>query len=380
MDTPFVYNKFVTGHEFISRQNELSLFTTMVRQKQHVLIYEPPKSGKKSLVQQGFINLHKNGHEFIVCNINLFNVRTKKQLLQKYINALLNTFTNSPAEMENLQKELIPDFDKFFGKTIEYGKTLDFSDPETDTRTIPKEITEKIISLPETLAHKFNTNPVIYIDEFQEILLQDNPYEILEQMEYTLKEQVKTTYIITGSMVNSMKEIFEEKKYFYNFAERIKLGPLDGRSLSEFYNKSFLKTGRVISRELSTAMYNFTEGHPWYAQQLGDISYGLTRGYLTEQVLKQSFLSLLELHSYRYQLITSRLSRFQINFLKAIMDNVEQLCAADTMSYYGFNSSANVKRLKDAVKRKEILTEENGQWVFLDPLFKTWLKTVYFEL
>ena len=62
------------------------------------------------------------------------------------------------------------------------------------------------------------------------------------------------------------------------------------------------------------------------------------------------------------------------------MDNVEQLCAADTMSYYGFNSSANVKRLKDAVKRKEILTEENGQWVFLDPLFKTWLKTVYFEL
>ena len=380
MDTPFVYNKFVTGHEFISRQNELSLFTTMVRQKQHVLIYEPPKSGKKSLVQQGFINLHKNGHEFIVCNINLFNVRTNKQLLQKYINALLNTFTNSPAEMENFQKELIPDFDKFFGKTIEYGKTLDFSDPEIDTRTIPKEITEKIISLPETLAHKFNTNPVIYIEEFQEILLQDNPYEILEQMEYTLKEQVKTTYIITGSMVNSMKEIFEEKKYFYNFAERIKLGPLDGRSLSEFYNKSFLKTGRVISRELSTAMYNFTEGHPWYAQQLGDISYGLTRGYLTEQVLKQSFLSLLELHSYRYQLITSRLSRFQINFLKAIMDNVEQLCAADTMSYYGFNSSANVKRLKDAVKRKEILTEENGQWVFLDPLFKTWLKTVYFEL
>ncbi len=380
MDTPFVYNKYVTGNEFISRQSELTLLTNMVRLKQHVLIYEPPKSGKKSLVQQGLILLRKEGHEFTVCNINLFNVRTKKQLLQKYVNALLGTFSNTPAESLQMQKEMLPDMEKYFGNVTDMQKSLDMSNPETDTRQIPAAMTRQIFNLPELLAKKFDTNPIIYIEEFQELLLQDNPHGILAEMESTLKEQQHTTYILTGSMVNSMKEIFEEKKYFYNFAERIKLGSLDSKSLAEFYHKNFMKTGRVVSRELSTAMYNLTEGHPWYAQQLGDISYGLTRGYLTEQVLKQSFLSLLELHSYRYQLITSRLSRFQINFLKAIMDNVEQLSAAETMSYYGFNSSANVKRLKDAVKRKEILTEENGQWVFLDPLFKTWLKEVYFEL
>ncbi|MDD3300698.1 MAG: hypothetical protein PHV91_07740 [Bacteroidales bacterium] len=380
MDTPFVYNKYVTGNEFISRQSELTLLTNMVRLKQHVLIYEPPKSGKKSLVQQGLIQLRKEGHDFTVCNINLFNVRTKKQLLQKYVNALLGTFSNTPAESLQMQKEMLPDMEKYFGNVPEMKKSLDMSNPETDTRQIPAAMTRQIFNLPELLAKRFNTNPIIYIEEFQELLLQDNPHGILAEMESTLKEHQQTTYIITGSMVNSMKEIFEEKRYFYNFAERIKLGPLDSKSLAEFYHKSFMKTGRVVSRELSTAMYNLTDGHPWYAQQLGDISYGLTRGYLTEQVLKQSFLSLLELHSYRYQLITSRLSRFQINFLKAIMDNVEQLSAAETMSYYGFNSSANVKRLKDAVKRKEILTEENGQWVFLDPLFKTWLKEVYFEL
>ncbi|MFA7180683.1 MAG: hypothetical protein WC077_05980 [Bacteroidales bacterium] len=380
MDTPFVYNKYVTGNEFISRQSELTLLTNMVRLKQHVLIYEPPKSGKKSLVQQGLIQLRKEGHDFTVCNINLFNVRTKKQLLQKYVNALLGTFSNTPAESLQMQKEMLPDMEKYFGNVPEMKKSLDMSNPETDTRQIPAAMTRQIFNLPELLAKRFNTNPIIYIEEFQELLLQDNPHGILTEMESTLKEHQQTTYIITGSMVNSMKEIFEEKRYFYNFAERIKLGPLDSKSLAEFYHKSFMKTGRVVSRELSTAMYNLTDGHPWYAQQLGDISYGLTRGYLTEQVLKQSFLSLLELHSYRYQLITSRLSRFQINFLKAIMDNVEQLSAAETMSYYGFNSSANVKRLKDAVKRKEILTEENGQWVFLDPLFKTWLKEVYFEL
>jgi hypothetical protein len=62
------------------------------------------------------------------------------------------------------------------------------------------------------------------------------------------------------------------------------------------------------------------------------------------------------------------------------MDDVTQLSALDTMTQYGFNSSANVKRLKDAVQKKEILTEESGKWEFLDPLFKTWLRKVYFEM
>lgn len=374
MDTPFIYNQFVTGSDFVSRQQELNLFTNLVKQKQHALMYEPPKSGKKSLVQQGLINLRKDGYNFIVTNINLFNVRTKKHLLHKICTTLLDSYCNSPDEKLALQKEICPEIDIYFNSS-KYQ-----SEPEIDTSPVPDQIVNKILNLPEFLSQRYNTNSIIYIEEFQELLQQDNAYDTIKLIENALLSQKGVTYIISGSMVNSMKEIFEEKKYFYNFAERIKFNNLDIRSLSDLYIRNFHKTGRVVSREMATLMYQLTEGHPWYAQQLGDISYGLTRGYLTEQVVKQSFHSLLELHSYRYQLITSRLSRFQINFLKAIMDNVEQLSSLETMNYYGFNSSANVKRLKDAAKRKEILTQENGQWIFLDPLFKTWLQTVYFDL
>lgn len=374
MDTAFVYNKFVTGSNFVSREHELNLFTNLVRQKQHVLLYEPPKSGKKSLVQQGLINLRKEGYDYTVSNINLFNVRTKKHLLQKVCSTLLETYTNSPNQKMALQKEICPELEFYF------GPTQNQSIPEIDTSEVPDKITQKILNLPLLLSQKYNTNSIIYIEEFQELLLQDEPYNILQLLENTLTKQTGVTYIITGSMVNSMKEIFEVKKYFYNFAERIKLEPLDIKNLSKLFIHNFHKTGRVVSQELASLMYQLTEGHPWYAQQMGDISYGLTRGFLTENVVRQAFHSLLELHSYRYQLITSRLSRFQINFLKAIMDNTEQLSSTETMNHYGFNSSANVKRLKDAAKRKEILTEEDGQWVFLDPLFKTWLRTVYFDL
>lgn len=374
MDTPFVYNQFVTGSDFVSRKQELNLFTNLVKQKQNVLIYEPPKSGKKSLIQQGLINLHKEGYEFTISNINLFNVRTKKHLLQKLCKTLLDSYCNAPDEKLALQQEICPEMEIYFGKS-DYQST-----PEIDISPVPDQIATKILNLPEYLSQRYKTNSIIYIEEFQELLQQDNAYDIIKLIENVLLSQQGVTYIITGSMVNSMKEIFEVKKYFYNFAERIKFEPLDIRSLSDLYIRNFHKTGRVVSREMASLMYQLTEGHPWYAQQMGDISYALTRGYLTEQVVKLAFHSLLELHSYRYQLITSRLSRFQINFLKAIMDNVEQLSSIESMKYYGFNSSANVKRLKDAAKRKEILTEENGQWAFLDPLFKTWLQTVYFDL
>ena len=211
------------------------------------------------------------------------------------------------------------------------------------------------------MANKYNTNPVIYLEEFQELLLLDDNYYVLKLLEKILQSHTASTYIITGSQVNAMKEIFEVQRFFYNFAERIKLGRIDKKSFTDFIIRSFLKAGRVVSKELADKTYELTDGHPWYTQQLGDISFLLTRGF-------------------RFLTVTGRLSRFQINFLKAILDDAEKLSSAEVMLRYGFNSSANVNRLKEALQKKEILTQEKGKWEFLDPLFKTWLKNVYFEL
>jgi AAA+ ATPase superfamily predicted ATPase len=378
MDSPFTYNKFVTGSDFVGRQRELSLLVNLIRQGESVVIYEPPKSGKKSLVQQSLITLRKEAYNYTVCHINLFNVRTKRHLLQKFCNIVLDTFSNTPTDRDELLKDICPELIKMLLDTPENSSSP--SSPEIDLAPVPEEIVEKIINIPEVLAQRFSTKTVIYIEEFQEILLIEDADDILKLLDRSLRSQKNTTHIITGSFVNSMKEIFEERRYFYNFTERVKIQPIDEKQLTDYIIRNFLKAGRVVSKELALEMYRLTDGHPWYAQQLGDISFALTRGYLTEQIMRQSFHSLVELHSYRFQLVTSRLSRFQINFLKAIMDDVTQLSALDTMTQYGFNSSANVKRLKDAVQKKEILTEESGKWEFLDPLFKTWLRKVYFEI
>jgi len=124
-------------------------------------------------------------------------------------------------------------------------------------------------------------------------------------------------------------------------------------------------------------MYQLTEGHPYYTQQLAEIAYYKTKGFMTEAILNESFDYLTELHSDLFREITGRLSIYQLSFVRAILDGVTKFSAQEILDKYKFNSSANVVRLKEAVQKKEILEQEGEKWYFLDPLFKSWLKRVY---
>lgn len=369
MDSPFIYNNIVSGPDFIARTSELDLISKLIKEHKCAVIYEPAKNGKQSFIQQAFQKIRYESYKYKVCNINLFNVRTEELLYHKLEKALLETFNSNK--------------------------------PFVGTFGSPSELLE----LGEKLAEENGFDLVIYIEEFQNILHFSNSYDVLKKFEQAClhligkdkgsegkdsggkdNEQVpgnqtrRVSMIFSGSFVNAMKEIFEKKKFFYNMAQRVKLSKIDERSFIEHIVKSFLKAGRVVPKELAQHIYTLTDGQPWYTQQLADIGFGLTRGYLTEGIINQAFKLLMEMHSYRFKILTSRLSIFQINILRAILDGAEKLSAADTMDKYQLQSSANVNRLKEALEKKEIIEFTKYGPVFLDPLFKTWMQEIYFGI
>jgi hypothetical protein len=66
--------------------------------------------------------------------------------------------------------------------------------------------------------------------------------------------------------------------------------------------------------------------------------------------------------------------------MRAVLDGVVKFSASDVIEKYHLNSSANVRRVKDALKKKEILTfNEKDEPVILDPLFEYWLIKYYLE-
>ena len=91
--------------------------------------------------------------------------------------------------------------------------------------------------------------------------------------------------------------------------------------------------------------------------------------------------SLISVHEPRFLAIVNDLTDHQISFMKAILDGVVKFSASDVIERYSLNSSANVRRVKDALKKKEVITfNEKDEPVILDPLFEYWITKYFFEI
>jgi len=79
--------------------------------------------------------------------------------------------------------------------------------------------------------------------------------------------------------------------------------------------------------------------------------------------------------------IMGNLTTHQVNLLRATLDGVIRFSSAEVIRQYGLNSSANVKRVKDALMKKEVLMfDEDERPIIIDPLFEYWLRKYYFEI
>ena len=89
---------------------------------------------------------------------------------------------------------------------------------------------------------------------------------------------------------------------------------------------------------------------------------------------------LVSIHEPRYVTMMDELTTFQVNRLLAFVDGQTKFSSAEVIRDYGLHSSANVRRLKDALLKKEIVSlNENDEPQIIDPLFDYWVRRYYFE-
>ena len=73
------------------------------------------------------------------------------------------------------------------------------------------------------------------------------------------------------------------------------------------------------------------------------------------------------------------LSNTQVNFLRALNENVKKLSAAETLKTYKLGTSANVQRIKSSLEQKEVIDFMETEPAFIDPFFQLWLMHIYFK-
>ena len=382
MDTPFIYDKHVTGRYFLGRRSECMILGNLLKAGEHVSIYEPPKTGKMSLVHQTLFNLRNDGHQFIVAFVDMLNVRTLSEFLIKFGTSVMKSVASTPEEYDAIVRDYLDGthfvFDRVRFMTYEELVSLNWNPDMNDVR--------KMLELPVRIAQVKELPYFVVLKEFQNLMNADEYDDVFKLMEQMMKERDRSNphqavYVMSGAMVNAMKFIFEEKRYFYRQVNHVALMPVDEKENIEHVVRGFLNgMGKSFDRNLAMGACELFKCNLWYMNHLAAICDALSKGFVTETMMTDALNSMIAVHEPRFVSIINDLTDHQLSLLRAVLDGVIKFSASDVIEKYRLNSSANVRRVKDALKKKEVLTfNEKDEPVILDPLFEYWVSNIYFD-
>ncbi len=380
METNFPYAQYVTGRNFVGRRSDVTLLGNLLTQGEHVVLSEPPKTGKTSLIQQTLYSLRVKGVTFTVGQFSALNIRSPQDFVLRLGSTLLRMAGTTPAEFADLSRRFL-EGTHFVFDPVAYeaeGRVLSL------TWDLEAADVAAILSLPFRLAQERGDRIILIIDEFQCLTALDDPDAILRPLSNSLKENRdnrRFSYVFAGSGVNAMKSIFRGSLLFHRLVERVKLSPVDEIEMADHIHRGFTSAGKVVEKELLQGACRLFRGHLWYINHFASICDGMTRGYLMEPGLVDALASLISVHEPRFVDMMSGLTTHQVNLLKATVEGVTRFSSAEVIRQYGLNSSANVKRVKDALMKKEVLEfDEDDKPTIIDPLFEYWVKKYYFEM
>lgn len=380
MDTPFVYDNYVTGKNFVGRKLECTILSNLLETGSQVSLYEPPKSGKMSVIQQTLFNMRAVGKQFSVAWVNLFNVRTVYDFLKKFGTAVIKPLYSTPAEYADVVSRHLAGthflFDPARFASHEEIVCLNWEPDENDI--------EQMLRLPFRIAEDRGIPCFVVIEEFQNLTwAKDYDYEkVFHVLEKIFAERnTSASYIITGSQVNAMKNIFEERKFFYRQVDHLPLQDVEDKDIIEHIIRGFRTSGKVIERDLVIGACKLFRSNMWYLNHFVAICDSMSRGYLNEGILMEALKTIVSVNEPRFLAIVNDLTDHQLSLMKAILDGVVKFSASEIIDKYSLNSSANVRRVKDALKKKEVITfNEKDEPVILDPLFEYWITKYFFEI
>lgn len=380
MDTPFIYDGYVTGKNFVGRKMECTVLSNLLEAGSQVTLYEPPKSGKMSVIQQTLFNMRAVGKQFSVAWVNLFNVRTIYDFLKKFGTAVIKPLYSTPSEYADVVARHLSGthflFDPARFATHEEIVCLNW---EPDANDI-----EQMLRLPYRIAEERGVPCYVVIEEFQNLTWAkdydyENVFRVLEKI--FAEKNTSASYIITGSQVNAMKNIFEERKFFYRQVDHLPLQNVEDKDIIEHIIRGFRTSGKVIERDLVIGACKLFRSNMWYLNHFVSICDSKSRGYLNESILMDALRTIVSVNEPRFLAIVNDLTDHQLSLMKAILDGVVKFSASDIIDKYSLNSSANVRRVKDALKKKEVITfNEKDEPVILDPLFEYWITKYFFEI
>lgn len=376
METPFIFGKIATEKNFTDREKETAFLVQSFSSLINTIIISPRRWGKSSLVNKAAKLAIDNDSQLRICQIDLFNVRNEEHfyslLAQKVIAATSSKWDEAIENAKKFFSRLVPKITIGTDPSNEVSIDFDWE----DVRCNPDEV----LDLAEKIAKEKGLKIVVCVDEFQNIAEFSDPDHFQKKLRSHWQLHQNVAYCLYGSKRHMMLDIFtNSSKPFYKFGNLMFLNKIETPYLVEFFNSRFRDTGKSITSEASHLIASLTDNHPYYAQQLAQLSWLRTKDECTEETVREAHASLVEQLSLLFVTITETLTTQQLSYLNALINGEKSIGSTEVMHRYKITSSTSIYRSKEALVKNDILDNIGGKYSLQDPIYAYWLKHQFFS-
>lgn len=377
MKTPFIFGKLALFSNFTDRDTELVRLVNNFESGVNTMLISPRRWGKSSLVKKATDIVLKKNKKIKVCFIDVFDVRTEQQFYQVLAEEVIKVTSSKMDEIGSL-------IQKFMGKLL---PKVSFSPDNMQEINLGFDWNElrrnasEVLDLAEKIAQEKGYSLLICFDEFQNIAGFDEPLAFQKRLRSHWQKHQHVSYCLYGSKRHMMMDIFTSPSMpFYKFGDIMFLEKISEENWVPFIQEHFTKTKKKINEKEARLIAQLVENHPYYVQQLAQLSWLRTKTTCKSAAVYESHDTLILQLSLLFQNITDSLSMTQVHFLKALVVGEKKLSSKEVLNKYDLGSSANISQIKKALANREIIDVVTDTISFTDPVYKEWLRRYYFKI
>ena len=352
METPFIFGKIATEKNFTDREKETASLVQNFTSLINTIIISPRRWGKSSLVNKAAKLAMAQDSNLRICHIDLFNVRSEEHfyslLAQKVIAATSTKWEEAIESAKSFFSHLVPKISIGTDPTNEVSIDFDWEEVKRNP--------DEVLDLAEKIARKKGLKIVICVDEFQNIAEFTDPDYFQKKLRSHWQLHQNVAYCLYGSKRHMMMEVFtDSSKPFYKFGNLMFLNKIETPCLVEFFKNRFADTGKNISDEASLLIAELADNHPYYSQQLAQLSWLRTKDVCTVEIVREAHTALVEQLSLLFVTITETLTTQQLSYLKALIAGEKAISSTEVMHRYQISSTTSISRSKAALVKNDIL-------------------------
>lgn len=377
MEAPFIFGRIATDENFTDREKETEHLVNNFESLINTVIISPRRWGKSSLVHRAADIAMRADKNIRICTIDLFNVKTEEQFYTILArNLIQGTSSRWEEAVENAKKffsRLVPKISVGAGPGNEISIDFDWEEMKSNP--------DEILDLSERIAEAKGVKIVVCIDEFQNIAEFEDPLFFQRRLRAHWQRHKKVSYCLYGSKRHMMMEVFTDSSMpFYKFGDIFFLNKIDTEHFIPFITERFSSTGKSITEEACRKIVKLADNHPYYVQQLSQLSWLRTSGQCDVETVVKAHLSLVEQLSLLFSNLMETLTFQQTCYLHALIAGEKSITSAETMYRYHISSATAASRSLKALIKKDILDSKSGEISFQDPIFEYWLRHDYYRL